>query len=66
MLFQEGYVYHIKDDYFQKVQDDKLMRNKEGGAYRPTFFCMRDQKIDGLLWVGPDEFKNGKVPSNYG
>ncbi len=44
MLFQEGYVYHIKDDYFQKVQDDKLMRNKEGGAYRPTFFCMRDQK----------------------
>ena len=53
MLFQEGYVYHIKDDYFQKVQDDKLMRNKEGGAYRPTFFCMRDQKIDGLLWVVP-------------
>ena len=44
MQIQEGYVYHINDGYFEKVQDDKLMQNKENGTYRPTFFCMRDEK----------------------
>ena len=29
MIYQEGYVYHIKDEYFEKVKDDKLMQNKE-------------------------------------
>lgn len=52
-MFQERYVYHIKDSYFAKVQDDKLMSNKENNNYRPTFFCMEDTKIPGLLWVVP-------------
>jgi hypothetical protein len=47
-----GYVYHIKDTYFDAVKDDKLMRNHEGGAYRPTYFCVKDEKTD-LLWVIP-------------
>ena len=47
-----GYVYHIKDLYFEKVKDDKLMRNYEGGAYRPTYFCLKDEKTE-LLWVVP-------------
>jgi len=47
-----GYVYHIKDTYFDVVMDDKLMRNYEGGAYRPTYFCAKDEKT-GLLWVIP-------------
>jgi hypothetical protein len=47
-----GYVYHIKDTYFDIVKDDKLMRNHEGSAYRPTYFCLRDEKT-GLLWVVP-------------
>ena len=47
-----GYVYHIKDLYFDVVKDDKLMRNHEGGAYRPTYFCLKDEKT-GLLWVIP-------------
>jgi len=47
-----GYVYHIKDTYFEVVKDDKLMRNHEGGAYRPTYFCVKDEKT-GLLWVVP-------------
>ena len=37
MIYQEGYVYHIKDEYFEKVQDGNLMQNKENGTYRPTF-----------------------------
>ena len=52
MIYQEGYVYHIKDEYFEKVQDDKLMQNKENGTYRPTFFCLRDPKTS-LLWMIP-------------
>jgi len=47
-----GYVYHIKDSYFDLAQDDKLMRNREGGAYRPTYYCLKDEKT-GLLWVIP-------------
>jgi len=47
-----GYVYHIKNLYFEVVKDDKLMRNSEGGSYRPTYFCLKDEKT-GLLWVVP-------------
>ena len=47
-----GYVYHIIDLYFDVVKDDKLMRNHESGAYRPTYFCLKDGKT-GLLWVIP-------------
>jgi hypothetical protein len=47
-----GYVYHIKNTYFDTANDDKLMRNHEDGAYRPTYFCVEDKKI-GLLWVVP-------------
>lgn len=56
MLIQERYVYHISDSYFEKVQDDKLMQNKENGTYRPTFFCMRDEKI-----VFPDILRLEKI-----
>jgi len=49
---EPGYVYHIKNSYFDKAQDDKLMRNHEGGALRPTYFCLRDEKT-GLYWMIP-------------
>ena len=54
-----GYVYHIKDLYFDKAQDIKLMRNHEGGTYRPTYFCVKDEKT-GLLWVIPMSSKTEK------
>ena len=50
MLYQAGYVYHIKDEYFIKANDNKLMQNKENGNYRPTFYCVRDINT-GLLWM---------------
>lgn len=52
MIYQEGYVYHIKDEYFEKVHDSRLMQNKENGTYRPTFYCLRDKKTS-LLWMVP-------------
>jgi hypothetical protein len=51
-MFQEGYAYHIKDSYFTLVNDPALMQNKEDGTYRPTFYCMKDEKT-ALLWVVP-------------
>ncbi|MCL2189502.1 MAG: hypothetical protein FWB87_12155 [Defluviitaleaceae bacterium] len=47
-----GYVYHIKDSYFEVAQDNKLMQNREGGAFRPTYYCLKDEKT-GILWVVP-------------
>lgn len=53
MLYKEGYVYHIKEEYFEKVNDSMLMQNKENGTYRPTFYCLKDEKsfpaLDGSI-----------------
>lgn len=35
MIYQERYVYYIKDEYFEKVQDSNFMQNKEGGTHCP-------------------------------
>jgi len=54
--YQEGYAYHIKDEFFDKINEkianNNLMQNKENGNYRPTFYCMKDKTTD-LLWVVP-------------
>ena len=41
MEIKEGYVYHIKNDYFELVNDDKLMKNHEGNSTRPNYFCVK-------------------------
>ncbi len=72
MLYQDGYVYHIKDEYFEKVKDERLMQNKENGTYRPTFYCLRDESTS-LLWMVPlssrvEKFKaiHDKQVAKYG
>ena len=32
MLVLQGYSYHIRDEFFELVKDDKLMSNKDGGS----------------------------------
>ena len=61
MDYQKGYVYHIKDEYFTKANDPNLMQNKENGNYRPTFYCMRDEKTS-LLWLVPLSSRVEKFP----
>jgi hypothetical protein len=61
MEILQGYAYHIKDSYFELAQDKKLMQNKESGNYRPTLYCVKDEKT-GLYWMIPissqyDKFK---------
>ena len=52
MDIKEGYVYHIKNEYFEKVNDDTLMKNHENGKARPTYFCVKNEKTN-ILWFIP-------------
>lgn len=50
MKVQTGYIYHIKDDFFDKINDKGLMINHENGQSRPTYFTIKDKDI---LWFIP-------------
>lgn len=50
MKIETGYLYHIKDEFFEMVNDDSLMENHEMGKKRPTYFTIRDGNI---LWFIP-------------
>lgn len=50
MEIRSGYLYHIKDIYFDIVNDDNLMKNHEKGKKRPTYFTIKEQDI---LWFIP-------------
>lgn len=52
MEIKEGYVYHIKDEYFEKVKDGTLMKNHENGKARPTYFCIKEKQSE-ILWFIP-------------
>lgn len=51
MEIKEGYVYHIKDSYFEVVKDDRLMRNHEGNATRPNYFCLKVDDSEVMCFV---------------
>lgn len=53
MQVSVGKSYHIKDEFFELVKDDKPMANKEGGSYRPHFFFFADPKTAGIYWAVP-------------
>lgn len=50
MEVKTGYIYHIKDEFFDIVQDESLMTNHERGKKRPTYFTIKDKDI---LWFIP-------------
>ena len=57
MEIKTGYLYHIKDEYFDVVNDDSLMQNHENGKSRPTYFTIKDNDI---LWFIPISSKIDK------
>lgn len=63
MKIKPGYLYHIKDEYFDIVNDDKLMTNHERGKKRPTYFTIKDKDI---LWFIPISSKVDKKIEKYG
>ena len=60
MVIQEGYFYHIKDSFYQEVNDNTLMSNKEDGGYRPHYFAIRDTKNSDIFWLVPVSSKYSK------
>ena len=57
MEIKTGYLYHIKDEFFNLVDDEGLMTNKERGKKRPTYFTIKDKDI---LWFIPISSKVDK------
>ena len=53
MEIQQGYSYHIKDEFFDLVQDKYLMSNKEQGNYRPHYYAIQDRKNPKQYWMIP-------------
>ena len=50
MKIQTGYLYHIKDEFFDKINDKKLMINHDNGHSRPSYLAIKDGNI---LWFIP-------------
>jgi len=59
MEFKEGYVYHIKNDYFDFVNDKKLMKIHEGDSTRPNYFCIKIEDNE-IMWFIPMSSKTEK------
>ena len=57
MRVKTGYIYHIKDEFFDKINDKGLMINHENGRARPTYFTIKDKDI---LWFIPLSSKVSK------
>ena len=57
MQVQTGYLYHIKDEFFDKINDKGSMINHENGRTRPTYFTIKDKDI---LWFIPLSSKVSK------
>ena len=53
MVLIAGQSYHLKDDFFNLVNDDKLMSNKENGGYRPHFCAIQDRTDSSIFWMIP-------------
>ncbi len=51
MTFKPGYIYFIKDEFFQYVQDPNLKINY-ASTKRPHYYAVKDRKTD-LLWFIP-------------
>ena len=50
MKIKTGYLYHIKDIFFDKLKDKGLMINHENGHSRPSYLAINDNDI---LWFIP-------------
>ena len=43
-----------KNDYFELVNDKKLMKNHEGNSTRPNYFCV---KLENLIFPDVDKIE---------
>ena len=50
MRIETGYLYHIKDEFFDKVNNSNVMINHENGHSRPSYLAIKEKDI---LWFIP-------------
>ena len=50
MKVQTGYLYHIKDEFFDRINNKGLVINHENGHSRPSYLAIKD---DNILWFIP-------------
>ena len=60
----KGYLYFIKDLYFDYVQDSNLSTNKKG-TKRPAYYCFKDKQNSKILWFVPISSKYQKYKNIY-
>lgn len=65
MIVQSGFYYHIKDTFFEEVQDSTLMSNKEAGNYRPHYLAIQDTSYPEIYWMVPVSSKYAKYQKIY-
>lgn len=65
MKIQSGFYYHIKDTFFEEIQDSTLMSNKEDGNYRPHYLAIQDTQHPEIFWMVPVSSKYAKYQKIY-
>ena len=60
MEIKTGYLYHIKDEFFDKINSDSIMINHENGHSRPSYLAIKEKNI---LWFIPLSSKVTKYKS---
>ena len=55
----------MSDTFFDEVDDDTLMSNKENGGYRPHYFAIRDDSYPDIFWIVPVSSKYAKYKAFY-
>ena len=50
MKIETGYLYHVKDEFFDKVNSSNVMINHENGHSRPSYLAIKEKDI---LWLIP-------------
>ncbi len=62
---ENGKFYFVKDEFFEKVNDNTILTNKSNGNRRPCYYCFKDYKNDKLIWFVPISSKVEKYKKIY-
>lgn len=65
MKVEEGKFYFIKQEFFEKVKDELLLKNKGDENKRPCYYCFKDLKNSDILWFIPISSKVEKYSKIY-
>lgn len=65
MKIEEGKFYFIKQEFFEKVKDELLLKNKGDENKRLCYYCFKDLKNSDILWFIPISSKVEKYSKIY-